>query len=95
VLKIRYTAEAHRDLVDALDHGVHADPTATAHLADRLLLVIERLAAGAFEGPETVLTTGETVRSWPVRPFRIYYDEPATSCWSSASITKPARRSDP
>jgi plasmid stabilization system protein ParE len=51
-LKIRYTAEAHRDLVDALDHGMRTDPAATAHLADRLLFVIERLGAGEFEGPE-------------------------------------------
>jgi hypothetical protein len=50
-LKIRYTAEAHRDLVDALDHGMRTDAAATAHLADRLLLVIERLAAGEFEAP--------------------------------------------
>ena len=73
-MKIRYTAEAHRDLIDALDHGMRTDPAATAHLADRLLLVIERLAAGEFEGPKTVLSTGETLRSWPVRPFRIYYE---------------------
>jgi plasmid stabilization system protein ParE len=55
-LKIRYTAEARRDLVDALDHGRRTDPAATAHLADRLLLVIERLAAGEFEGPLADLT---------------------------------------
>ena len=73
-MKIRYTAEAHRDLVDALDQGMRTDPAATARLADRLLLVIERLAAGEFEGPKTALSTGETLRSWPVRPFRIYYE---------------------
>jgi plasmid stabilization system protein ParE len=73
-LKIRYTAEAHQDLLDALDHGMRNDPAATARLADRLLLVIERLAAGEFEGPEVILTTAEVLRSWPVRPFRIYYE---------------------
>jgi plasmid stabilization system protein ParE len=73
-LKIRYTAEAHQDLLDALAHGMRNDPAATTRLADRLFLVIGRLAAGEFEGPEAVMTTGEIVRSWPVRPFRIYYE---------------------
>lgn len=36
--------------------------------------VIGKLAAREFDGPEGVLrTTGERVRSWPVRPYRIYY----------------------
>ena len=73
-MKIRYTDEAHQDLLDAFEHGMHGDPAATGRLADRLFRIIERLAAGEFEGPEAILTTGEIVRSWPVRPFRIYYE---------------------
>src|SRR5688500_17992968 len=39
-LKIRYTAEAHHDLLDAFEHGMHGDPVATARLADRPTTVI-------------------------------------------------------
>jgi plasmid stabilization system protein ParE len=35
---------------------------------------IDRLASNEFEGPESELrVTHERVRSWPVRPYRIYY----------------------
>jgi plasmid stabilization system protein ParE len=60
-----------------LEHILRDDPAAAARVDDRLLAAIERLAAGEFEGPETTLTTGEVVRSWPVRPFRIYYQRAA------------------
>ena len=76
-MKIRYTTEAHRDLLSAIDGVSREDPAAAARLDDRLLAMIERLAAGEFEGPETMLTSGEVVRSWPVRPFRIYYERSA------------------
>ena len=42
--------------------------------ADGIFAVIDRLAAGEFEGPECELRrTREHVRSWPARPYRIYY----------------------
>jgi plasmid stabilization system protein ParE len=41
--------------------------------AAEVFSTIESLAAGAFEGPETSLHTGQVVRSWPVPPLRIYY----------------------
>jgi plasmid stabilization system protein ParE len=72
-LTIEYTPEARHDLVDAIDRIHRENPSAAAHLADRLLSRIERLAAGDFEGVELALTTGEHVRSWPVPPYRIYY----------------------
>lgn len=73
-MRIGYTTEAHRDLLGAIDQVLPENPRAASHLAERLLATIERLAAGDFEGSETILTTGEVVRSWPVRPFRIYYE---------------------
>lgn len=39
----------------------------------RVFDTLEKLAAGDMEGPQQQLTTGELVRSWPVPPFRIYY----------------------
>lgn len=39
----------------------------------RVLELVERLASEPIAGPTHVLRTGEIVRGWPVRPFRIYY----------------------
>jgi len=60
-------------VVDAIDRIHRENPSAAAHFADRLLSRIERLAAGDFDGGELRLTTGETVRSWAVPPYRVYY----------------------
>jgi len=38
-----------------------------------VLLLVERLAEGDFEGPEQQLRSGMIVRSWPLPPYRIYY----------------------
>jgi plasmid stabilization system protein ParE len=43
-------------------------------MADHVFAVITSLAQGEFDGPECELRrTGERVRSWPVRPYRVYY----------------------
>jgi hypothetical protein len=34
---------------------------------------MERVANGEFEGPETMLSTGDVVRSWPSPAYRLYY----------------------
>jgi plasmid stabilization system protein ParE len=44
-LRIEYTLEAQRDLVEAIDRIHRENPSAAARLADRLLFRIERLAA--------------------------------------------------
>jgi plasmid stabilization system protein ParE len=69
----RYTTDAHRDLLDAVEHVASKDKAAASRLADRVFSVIEQLAGGDFDGAELRLTTGELVRSWPVPPYRIYY----------------------
>jgi len=48
-------------------------------MMDRVFTLVGHLAAGAFEGPEIQLRSGETVRSWPVHPFRVYYRRQAGS----------------
>jgi len=71
-LKITYTHEAIADIVDACAclNGQRAGAAVQvdAAIAD----CFERLAAREFDGPVTRLQSGETVRSWPVPPFRIY-----------------------
>ncbi len=49
------------------------NPMAAAHLAERVFALVDRLAAGDFEGPEQRLYSGQIVRSWPVPPLRVYY----------------------
>lgn len=72
-MKIRFSPQARADVSAAVEYLVERSPAAAARLSASVLGTIERLAAGEFEGPQQRLTTGETVRSWPVPPLRIYY----------------------
>jgi plasmid stabilization system protein ParE len=49
------------------------NPRAASSLADRVFALVDRLAAGEFDGPEHRLSNGQLVRSWPVPPLRVYY----------------------
>ena len=63
---------AARDLAEAYSF-VSRDST---EAADRVLASLSetlgKLAAGLIRGREVRLRTGETVRSWPHPPYRIY-----------------------
>jgi plasmid stabilization system protein ParE len=73
-VKIVLAPEAADDLAAAIEYLHQRDPKAAVALADTVFQVIDRLAAREFEGPACELRrTSETVRSWPARPFRIYY----------------------
>jgi len=72
-VKVALSDEAFADLEAAVDYLSHDDPAVAAHLAERVFDVAERLADGEYEGPETRLSTGDVVRSWPVHPYRLYY----------------------
>ncbi|HEX3903714.1 MAG TPA: type II toxin-antitoxin system RelE/ParE family toxin [Polyangia bacterium] len=73
-MKIAFAPEAVEDLAAVLEYLVERNPRAAAATADAVFAVMDRLAAGEFEGPERELgSTGERVRSWPVRPYRIFY----------------------
>lgn len=43
--------------------------------------IIDKLAAGDFDGPEQELTSGERVRSWAVPPVRVYYQRQEDALW--------------
>jgi plasmid stabilization system protein ParE len=72
-LSVKYAEEALVDLTDALDHLTAYSPAAAEDFYERLIDLIRRLDEGAFEGPNERLTTGDIVQSWPLYPFRIYY----------------------
>lgn len=72
-MKVSYTEEAIADLVQAITYLNERNPTAAANLDAEISRCIDRLAAQEFEGPQSRLHSGAVVRSWPVRPFRIYY----------------------
>lgn len=72
-MNVTYTEEAIADILDALAYLHERNPAAASHLDTDFAACIERLAAGDFEGPLSRLRSGSLVRSWPVPPFRIYY----------------------
>ena len=73
-MSVAFAPEAVEDLAAAVEYLRERNPRAAAATADAVFAAVDRLAAHEFEGPESELrTTGERVRSWPVRPYRIYY----------------------
>jgi plasmid stabilization system protein ParE len=72
-LKVTYTEEAIADIVDAITYLKERNPTAAANLDAEIAQCLERLADREFDGPVSRLRSGALVRSWGVRPFRIYY----------------------
>ena len=72
-MKILYTEEAIADLVQAVAYLSERSPAAAAKLDAEIAQCIDRLANREFEGPLTRLRSGAPIRSWAVRPFRIYY----------------------
>jgi plasmid stabilization system protein ParE len=72
-LNVTYTEEAVADIVQAITYLNERSPTAAANLDAKIAHCIERLADWEFEGPISRLRSGGVVRSWAVRPFRIYY----------------------
>jgi plasmid stabilization system protein ParE len=73
-VKIAFAPEAADDLTAAIEYLHQRDAQAAATMADNVFRIIDRLAAHEFEGPECELRhTRERARSWPARPFRIYY----------------------
>lgn len=72
-MNITYTEEALADILDAIAYLNERNPAAASNLDTDLAACIEHLAAGEFEGPLSRLRSGSLVRSWPVPPFRLYY----------------------
>jgi plasmid stabilization system protein ParE len=72
-VNVTYAEEALADILDAIAYLNERNPATASNLDTDLAACIEHLAAGEFEGPLSRLRSGSHVRSWPVPPFRIYY----------------------
>ena len=72
-MRIVYAPKARADLQTCVEYIAKDNPLAAARLADRVFALVDRLAAGSFDGPEHRLYNGQLVRSWPVPPVRVYY----------------------
>jgi plasmid stabilization system protein ParE len=72
-LKVVFAPEAEHDLDSAVNFLTSRNPPAAAQLVDGVRSLVRRLADGEFDGPEQQLRSGETVKSWPLSPYRLYY----------------------
>ena len=73
-MTITLAPEAADDLAALVEYLHQRNPEAALATADGIFRVIDRLATKEFEGPECELRrTRERVRSWPMRPYRIFY----------------------
>jgi len=73
-LSVTLSPEAVADWIAAVGHVREQNPAAAARLHDRIHSTIMKLAHREFEGAEQTLRRGAVrVRSWPVPPYRIYY----------------------
>ena len=73
-MNVEFAAEAAEDLISALLYVAEHNPMAAETLRAKLLECVEQLAADEFEGREEHLASGQAVRSFPMRPYRIYYE---------------------
>ena len=76
-----FSPEAEMDFAGLIGYLAERNPLAANELGDRIFEIVDKLARRDFEGPEQQLTTGQTVRSWPVPPVRIYYQRQADVLW--------------
>lgn len=80
-MTVLFAPEAEADFAALIGYLAERNPSAAAKLGQRIFEVIDRLAAEEYQGPETALANGERVNSWPVPPFRIYYQRTPTGLW--------------
>jgi plasmid stabilization system protein ParE len=71
--EIVWSPEAVADLEAAVQYLAERNPRAAESLATGVLQLVERLATEPLDGPPHELTSGATVRGWPLPPFRVYY----------------------
>jgi plasmid stabilization system protein ParE len=72
-VSIRLSRSAEKDVREQLAYLEERSPMAARQFAADLDELLVKLEQGAFEGPEIQLTSSRVVRSWPVPPWRVYY----------------------
>jgi plasmid stabilization system protein ParE len=72
-VRVVFAPEAEQDLNSAVDFLADHSPPAAVQLLAGVRSLVQRLLNADFEGPQQQLRSGETVRSWPLPPYRLYY----------------------
>lgn len=72
-MAIVWSSEGADDFLAALAYLRQRNLSASERLVDELNAALRRLDELPIEGPEARLSNGALVRSWPVPPFRVYY----------------------
>ncbi len=80
-MTIRFAPQAEADFAAVIGYLAERNPLAAQEFGERIFVLIDKLAAGEFEGTEQTLTSGDLVRSWPAPPVRIYYQRQTKSFW--------------
>ena len=80
-MMVLFAPEAEEDFTAVIGYLAERNPTAAAELGRRIFSIIDKLAERQFDGPETVLETGEIVQTWAVPPVRIYYQRHVDVIW--------------
>jgi plasmid stabilization system protein ParE len=81
-VSISFSPEARADLQEALEYLSKHSLPAAERLHEGLAHLISQLDRREFDGPELRLKrTGEIVRSWPLPPWRIYYQRADDVLW--------------
>jgi plasmid stabilization system protein ParE len=70
---IVWSSEGADDFLAALAYLRQRNRTAAERLSHEVNAALRRLDELPLEGSESRLSNGALVRSWPVPPFRIYY----------------------
>jgi addiction module RelE/StbE family toxin len=72
-VSVLYSPEARADLLHALAYLLQRNPAAARKLQQAVERLVEQLEAHQFDGHADRLNSGQTVRSWPLPPWRLYY----------------------
>jgi len=80
-VKVLLAPEAEADLQATLEFIAERNPGAALKLARQVFTRLRRLSEDRVDGPQHQLTSGETVRSWLIPPFRVYYQRQRDVLW--------------
>jgi plasmid stabilization system protein ParE len=70
---IVWSSEGADDFLAAVAYLRKRNVTAAERLIREVNAALRRLDELPLDGPESQLSSGALVRSWPVPPFRVYY----------------------
>lgn len=74
MIQILWSPEGCEDFLQSIQYLAERNPAAAAKFVERVDTVLQMLALGNVDGPEQRLHSGKVVHSWPVYPYRVYYE---------------------